>query len=202
MNYCFSHSTGSFCPENLKHLYNNLPVDLVEVREEKFVELSEARNSKGHTILLDETGKINSVAPPKGQKFDGGKFVPIFTPEEEKEAALKSVLSASDKKLKSVQDGGVLVSGKWFYSDQASWLQYVGHKSLNGALPPDVMWDTMDGTSIVRTQALIGTVLKAIDALNTGAYAVWKQHAAAVKASSDPANYDYSTGWPATYQGQ
>jgi hypothetical protein len=138
---------------------------------------------------------------PSKHKFDGEKFVPIFTPEEEKESALKAVLSSLDKKLKVVQDGGVLVSGKWFYSDQESWLQYVGHKALNGALPPDVMWDTMDGTSIVRTQALIGTVLKSIDALNTGAYAVWKQHVAAVKASSDPANYDYSTGWPATYQG-
>ena len=93
---------------------------------------------------------------------------------------------------------GVLVSGKWFHTDADSRSQWLG-LVIMGASVPAVAWTTRDGTEIALTQSLVGAVFSATATLDMTAFAVAKSHIAAMLVSDNPAAYDFSAGWPATF---
>lgn len=93
---------------------------------------------------------------------------------------------------------GVLVSGKWIHTDVFSRTQWMAMVMMGAALPA-VQWRTMDGTSVTTTPTLAGQVFQAVAVMDATVFAVAEGHRVAMLASTDPASYDFSAGWPATF---
>lgn len=89
---------------------------------------------------------------------------------------------------------------KWYNSDSVSRTQHLGLLLAGAAIPP-IEWKTMDGTFVPMSQAVITKVFQAALLLDAALFARAEQHKAAMEASADPANYDFSTGWPENFYG-
>jgi hypothetical protein len=97
--------------------------------------------------------------------------------------------------------GGYQVGTKWYHSDQNSRSQQLGLVIMGANIPAGLKWKTMDGSFVTMTATLAGQILAAGAASDTAIFAVAETHNAAMQASADPASYDFSTGWPATFLG-
>lgn len=97
--------------------------------------------------------------------------------------------------------GGYKVGTKWFHSDQKSRSQQLGLVLLGGNIPAGLQWKTMDGSFVTMTQTLAQQILAAGAASDQAVFAAAEAHRAAMEASADPASYDFSVGWPATFAG-
>lgn len=99
--------------------------------------------------------------------------------------------------------GGVKVKvgtvNKWFHSDDASRIQQMSLVMMGAAIPANLRWKTMDGSFVTMTQAVAASVFAAAVASDQAIFAVAEGHRVAMEASTDPAVYDYSTGWPAIF---
>ena len=102
-------------------------------------------------------------------------------------------------------DGGykVTVGGvdKWFHSDAFSRNQQLGLVLLGASIPPGLQWKTMDGSFVAMTQSLASQVFAAAAAQDMATFTAAETHKAAMEASSDPASYNFSGGWPAIFGG-
>ena len=112
--------------------------------------------------------------------------------------------------------GGVNVGAKWYHSDEISRTQYVGLlRMADSAVATggtntttlqcggqDIQWKTMDGTFVKMTVKLANDVFNAVSELDFRVFGVAETHLADLECSADPTNYDFSTGWPATFRGQ
>jgi hypothetical protein len=131
------------------------------------------------------------------------------TPEEDAQreadiaAAANGRATSRWESIKAIRDsrkvGGVLVDGKWFHSDDSSRIQQIGLVMMGANIPVGLQWKTMDGTFVTMTQTLAGQIFNASAAHDQATFAKAEEHRAAMEASSDPAAYDFSTGWPAVY---
>lgn len=94
----------------------------------------------------------------------------------------------------------VVVNGvdKWFHSDSKSKNQQIG-LVLAGAAANGIPWKTMDGTFVTMSQQLAGQIFQAAMVMEQTIFAVAEQHRVAMEAAADPASYNFSGGWPATY---
>lgn len=99
------------------------------------------------------------------------------------------------------ENGGFKVGTKWFHSDQKSRSQQLGLVLLGANIPANLQWKTMDGSFVTMTQQLAGQVLAYAAASDQAIFAAAETHKSAMEASADPASYDFSGGWPATFQG-
>ena len=102
------------------------------------------------------------------------------------------------------ESGGykVVVSGtpKWFHSDAKSKTQQLGLVIAGAGIPP-IPWKTMDGSFVTMSQTLAGQIFQAALGQDQALFTRAEQHRAAMEASADPAAYDFSGGWPATFGG-
>jgi hypothetical protein len=117
-------------------------------------------------------------------------------------------------KRDTVKNSGVRVGTKWYHSDEASRTQYIGLLRMADAAVAagglgsttlqyngqDIQWKTMDGTFIEMTVQRANDVFAAISGLDFAAFGVAETHKAAMESSADPAAYDFSGGWPATFE--
>lgn len=100
-------------------------------------------------------------------------------------------------KIKNLRDtltdnGGCLVSGKWYHSDPKSKVQQLA-LTMAGAAVPAIPWKTMDGSFVTLTATLVGQLFQAQMVREQTIFA----HAEALKA--DP-TADINAGWPARYE--
>lgn len=100
-----------------------------------------------------------------------------------------------------VKAGGVKVGDKWFHTDDASRIQHMALNMMGASIPANLQWKTMDGSFVVMTQALAGQIFQAVAVLDMQAFAKAEEHRASMEASNDPASYDFSAGWPASFEG-
>lgn len=123
------------------------------------------------------------------------------------EAQLTLTQSAKWEAIKRYRDtlsdlGGykVVVSGvdKWFHSDAKSKTQQIG-LVLMGANVPALDWKTMDGSFVVMSQSLANQIFQAAALQDKDIFAQAEAHNEAMLLSGDPAAYDFSGDWPATY---
>jgi hypothetical protein len=116
-------------------------------------------------------------------------------------------------KRTAVELGGVKVGTKWYHTDDASRIKYLGlFKLAEQALAAgavgttvlqynatDIKWKTMDGTFINMTVQRAQDVYFAVFGLDMAAFAAAETHKVAMEAAADPAAYDFSAGWPASF---
>ena len=85
------------------------------------------------------------------------------------------------EKRDKVKAGGVLVSTKWFHTDDASRIQQLGLVQLGANIPAGIMWKTMDGTFIEMTQQLASDIFAAVTTLDITAFANAETHRIAME---------------------
>jgi len=100
-----------------------------------------------------------------------------------------------------VNEGGFKVGAHWYHSNLLSRTQYISLVMMGANIPAGTTWKTLDNGYIPMTQTLAGQIFAAGAAQDAALFAKAAEHKAALDASSDPANYDYKTGWPETYTG-
>ncbi len=104
------------------------------------------------------------------------------------------------EELKKTRDArkhcGVKVGTKWFHSDPDSRIQQLGLVMFGASMPPNLQWKTMDGTFVTMTPTLAQQIFGAVAVSDMTIFAISESHRAYMLASSDPFNYNYTTGWP------
>lgn len=100
---------------------------------------------------------------------------------------------------------GVLVNGNWYHSDQVSRTQQTA-LVIMGANCPAVPWKTktpggglLDPMYVTMSPALASGIFAATATSDAAIHAA-EVHRVALLASNDPANYNFSTGWPYSFE--
>jgi hypothetical protein len=112
-------------------------------------------------------------------------------------------------------NSGVFCNGKWFNTDVISRTQYERYytKAMallatdNTATDATVLstsigptyWKTMDNSFIPMTIGLIKLLMPAIENREAEVFYQAEVHRTLLWNSTDPANYDFSTGWPISF---
>lgn len=97
--------------------------------------------------------------------------------------------------------GGISVGPYWFHSDTPSKLQHLGlvNAMMMSALPANQSWKLMDGSFVTLTTTLVQQIFGAAMTREGDNFAKAEEHKAALESSSDPLNYDFTTGWAPIY---
>lgn len=110
-------------------------------------------------------------------------------------------------------EGGVLVDGKWFKTNESARADYLSIEALarvRQSSPGDVIrpaWRTMDRDSSGHPITVDMTASLATRIIAAGAQqwfaidSAAEAHRAALWACADPDSYDFSGGWPPTFPG-
>lgn len=188
----YAKSTGGFYSREIHG--DAIPADAVEITDTEHAALLDAQ-SHGKIIQAENDGKPIAVDPPKPTAAD--------------------MLGRIKAKRDQIVLQGIKVGTKWYHSDEASRTKYIGLLRMAdaavtaggaGTTPlqyggQDIQWKTMDGTFIKMTVQRANDVFAAVSGLDFAAFAVAETHKAAMEVSADPAAYDFSSGWPATFPG-
>ena len=188
----YAESTGGFYSTALHG--DNIPADAVEITQEEYASLLDDQ-SRGLIIRADQSGKPVAVHPS-----------PPTTAE---------IWERIKAKRDAIKAGGVKVGTKWYHTDTESRIQHLGllekaraARAAGGtdatrlqALGQDIKWKTMDGSFIYLTVKHAEDIFAAVTDLDAAAFAAAETHRVAMEASADPAAYDFSVGWPATFAG-
>lgn len=104
---------------------------------------------------------------------------------------------------KRVEESGTKVGLKWFHSDIKSKQQQsilVQAAGLGLMVDGAIQWKTMDGSFVPMTRLLATQIFGAAITNETAIFAVAETHRKMMLLSSDPSNYNFSNGWPETFQ--
>lgn len=95
---------------------------------------------------------------------------------------------------------GFAVGSYWFHSDESSRIKYLGLMLMGAGIPADLQWKTMSGVFVTMTQSLAEQIFSSIAAFDSAVFVNAEVHKAAMQASDDPLNYNFTTGWPPIYE--
>jgi len=137
-------------------------------------------------ILAGEHGPIAAYVPP-----------PVATPDQ-----MWAAIKAERDRRSDAGGFPVQIEGetKWFHSDVKSRTQQLGMVIMGAALPTGIDWKTMDGSFVAMTPALAQAIFAAGAAQEQAVFAAAQAHRTAMESSAEPSAYDFSGGWPSTYQ--
>lgn len=96
--------------------------------------------------------------------------------------------------------GGYKVGTYWYHSDQVSRTQQIALVILGANIPANLQWKTMTGAFATMTQTLAGQIFGAAVQSDNTIFNMAQQHLTNMTASANPLSYDFSTGWPQTFQ--
>lgn len=99
---------------------------------------------------------------------------------------------------------GVKVGAHWFHSDQKSRTQQLGLVLLGQSIPAGLQWKTLTFTPppvfVTMTPALAVGIVQSTAASDTAIFTAAEIHRMAMEASPDPAQYDFTAGWPVSIE--
>lgn len=162
-----------------------IPPDAVEITADEYEALL-AGQSAGKLIVADDTGRPVLRDPPK----------PAL--DVRQAAAWESIKAERDRRT---QSGGYKVGPHWFHSDTFSRTQQLGLVMMGANMPPGVKWKTLSGDMVDMTPALAQAIFAAAAASDVTIYAAAEVHRLAMLASEAPETYDFTGGWPASFEG-
>lgn len=166
---------------------------------------------EAEAALAAERGWVEAPADTHiGDVWDGEQFTRLVDVVAAKARAWEAIKAKRDALS---DNGGYLVSGKWFHSDAKSKTQQLALarkadkvQAAAGDMGAQFagnagFWKTMDGSFVPMTASLAQAIADAAELQDGAIFAAAETHRAAMQASADPAAYNFSGGWPATFQG-
>lgn len=99
-------------------------------------------------------------------------------------------------------EGGIFVSGHWFLSTPVAAAEY--STIVNLELPEETIlrtnWRTMDGAEVPMSPALARQIIVAGFSRDAAIDDAATAHKMDMEASQDPSAYNFSNGWPQTFE--
>lgn len=142
-------------------------------------------------------GWIDAAGGAIGDLWDGVVFSkPARDIDADKVRQWEAIKAERDRRT---QTGGYYVAPHWYHSDTFSRTQQIGLVMLGANIPVGTLWKTLDNGLIEMTQALAGQIFSAAAASDIAIFTAAQVHKTAMEASSNPAAYDFSQGWPLVY---
>lgn len=96
---------------------------------------------------------------------------------------------------------GVKVAANWFHSDPDSRIQQIG---LTKYIPPGTVWKTLTYSLppvfVPMTLELAEAIVQATAVSDVAVFTAAEVHRMAMQASQDPGAYDFSGGWPPSFE--
>ena len=122
---------------------------------------------------------------------------PGMPPIEQRRAAAWEAIKAERDRRGGL---GVKVGQHWFHSDDSSRIQQLALVMLGESLPPGLQWKVLTLTPppvfVEMTSALAQAIFQATATNDAAIFAAAETHRVAMEASTNPAAYDFSGGWP------
>ena len=172
--------------ENPEGIPNNWPAVLREVNSWDTLE--------ANWIRFDSIGDYNDYLATHSAEYEAYRSARLLA--QQKLDVWQTIKQYRDDH----QLRGFQVAGNWFHSDNPSRIKYLGLMMMGAGIPANLQWKTMSRSFVTMTQTLAGQIFVAVAAFDSAAFINAEVHKAAMQASSDPLNYDYTTGWPACYE--
>ena len=156
-------------------------------------------------VLAEYYPQLSVFAEGDGSSYETLQSPDSLPTQEELDAKIlqlvrKRMWQAIQAKRDYWQHAGVKVGSNWFHSDASSRIQQISLVMMGANMPQGIMWKTMQGTFVQMTPQLAGQIFQAIAVSDQTIYARAEYHRQNMILSSDPANYDYSAGWPMIYE--
>lgn len=105
-------------------------------------------------------------------------------------------LNIQNERDRRKTSGGYKVGNYWFHSDDTSRIQQLALAMMGANMPNGILWKTMSGAFVPMTPTLAGQIFQAAAASDMALFGVAEAKKQAMLASSNPTQYDYSSGWP------
>jgi len=152
---------------------------------------------------------VPSASAQIGWAWDGVNFNPPHSSESIADAKSRLWGLIKTERDRLTQNGGYPLDGYWFHSDAYSLSQQQGlilaamqTQAAGGDMDAPLMatpWQAMGGVPVVMTANLALRLLPAAMAQQVAIFEAAKAHKVALDACADPANYNFSGGWPKVF---
>lgn len=169
-----------------------------------YVQFSDASEEK--VIAAFSCTQIDEKYQNQGAIDDSDpRYVAFINPGATKNGMWEKIKSERDR---LTYQGGVLVNSRWFHTNIESIVRYrymADAAAIKGKADTDVLraaWRPLDVAMLGTVDMTYGLLKQIISAAIVQQMAIddaAQSHKAAMEASAEPASYDFSGGWPATF---
>jgi putative tail fiber assembly protein len=187
-------------------------IALYNVDKSTLIELTDAQYQQYLAISSDDItfkdGAFHArpLRPSEEHEWDGKAWVISPTKmtallQEQREIIRTKINQLRDEKTA----GGVYVAsiGKWFDSDDKARANVIELKAAFDVLGDEVVpWTTYENDVVMMDHEKMKALFKELKDSKLHNHQTATQHKLALEQSTDPLNYDYSTGWSKTYADQ
>lgn len=187
-------------------------IELYNIDKSTLIELTDTQYTHYLTLNSDDitfkdgTFHARSFRPSAAHEWDGKAWV---IPPEKLTALLQEQRETIRAKINQLRDektaGGVYVAsiGKWFDSDDKARANVIELKAAFDVLGDEVVpWTTYENDVVMMDHEKMKALFKELKDSKLHNHQTATQHKLALEQSTEPLNYDYSTGWSKTYADQ
>lgn len=187
-------------------------IALYNIDKSTLIELTDTQYAHYLTLNSDDitfkdgTFHARSFRPSAAHEWDGKAWV--ISPQKQT-ALLQEQRETIRAKINQLRDektaGGVYVAsiGKWFDSDDKARANVIELKAAFDVLGDEVVpWTTYENDVVMIDHEKMKALFKELKDSKLHNHQVATQHKLALEQSTEPLNYDYSTGWSKTYADQ
>lgn len=187
-------------------------IELYNIDKDKLIKLSNEQYRQylelNSTDITFQEGAfwVRESQPSPAHEWDGKAWV--ISPEKQT-ALLQEQREIIRTKINQLRDektaGGVYVAsiGKWFDSDDKARANVIELKAAFDVLGDEIVpWTTYENDVVMMDHEKMTALFKELKNSKLHNHQTATQHKLALEQSTDPLNYDYSTGWSKTYADQ
>lgn len=187
-------------------------IALYNIDKSTLIELTDTQYAHYLTLNSDDitfkdgTFHARSFRPSAAHEWNGKAWE--ISPEKQT-ALLQEQRETIRTKINQLRDektaGGVYVAsiGKWFDSDDKARANVIELKAAFDVLGDEVVpWTTYENDVVMMDHEKMKALFKELKDSKLHNHQTATQHKLALEQSTDPLNYDYSTGWSKTYADQ
>lgn len=182
----------------------NLTPTMEFVTENEELRIKESLNGEGEVYIENRELIISGSKPFPYQKWDKGSrsWVKDESKFQEWLTVTRNEVWEKIKEKRSTQAyTGIEADGNWFHTDEESLRNYQLcwiRSELPDFNPP--MWKTMNGSFVQMSKSLMEKIIARAYDKGQHDFRNAEIHRQALMKSTEPLNYDYSTGWSETFQ--
>ena len=138
--------------------------------------------------------------PSLSHEWDSDSQTWLVNPQLKAEQQSQMWARIKQKRHDNLRSGVYIQSvGKWLHNDDDSRAQYTFMRTM-ATLPENMLWKTMDNRFIPMTRELLDELSMQLLLDEQADFANAERHRAAMLQADNPLDYDYSSGWTATFQ--
>ena len=194
----FDDTDGGFVPQGAKEITEKTHRTLLEGQSAGKQIIS---NKQGEPVLIESQPSSVHVLNLDTLQWEISPEKQTALLQDQRETIRAKINHLRDEKTA----GGVYVAsiGKWFDSDDKARANVIELKAAFDVLGDEVVpWTTYENDVVMMDHEKMKALFKELKDSKLHNHQTATQHKLALEQSTDPLNYDYSTGWSKTYADQ